>query len=426
MKERIQSLANWSRTRITAASLGLVCVIGVIDYVTGYEVSVSLFYLLPVSLSTWYAGRATGALIALVSTAVWLAVDIVGRPAIGHPLLPAWNTAIMGSWFIVVVMLLAALKHVNINLEQTVSQRTEKLRIEIAERCRAEDQLIRSNTELTAIREELQRSLADLQQSHAELEKTQLQLIEAAKMESIARLAAGVAHEVKNPLMTLSLGADYLSQRAPANEDEAALLKDMKDAVQRASKTINLLLDYSRPRPLRPNNEDINTIIKNSLNLMRHQLLKQHVAVVQQLQPGLPPLLLDRNRIQHAFLNLFTNAMQAMPDGGTLTVRTYLQTCPTPEVGEPGQVIVAVEDTGPGIPEEHLARVFETVLHHQADRPGDWPGTVDRAEDGADPRRRHLHREPTRRRSKSHPGIQTRNERIEHTHVEETNSGRGR
>jgi len=356
MKEDIQNSSAWSKASIIMASLGLVAVVGIVDYLTGYDVSVSLFYLIPVALSTWYGGRAAGGSIALVSTVVWLTVDIADRPAIANPWLPAWNTAIMGSWFVVVVLLLAALKLTTVNLEQTVLQRTENLRNEIAERCRAEGQLTQSNTELTAIREQLQRSLADLQQSHAALQKTQLQLIEAAKMESIGRLATGIAHEVKNPLMTLSLATDYFCQRGPASADEAALLQDMKDAVQRAGNIINLLLDYSKPRPLERSREDINGIIENSLNLMRHQLLKQHVAVVLHLQPNLPALSLDRNRMQHAFLNLFTNAMQAMPDGGTITVRTHT---PPPEDSKSAHVIVEVDDTGPGIPQEHLTRAFE-------------------------------------------------------------------
>lgn len=359
MNNRIRSLSNWPRTWITVASLGLIGVVGIIDRATGFEVSVSLFYLLPVALSTWYAGRATGMFIALVSTAVWLVADIVDRPAITHPLLPAWNTVIMGSWFVLVTMLLAALKRTTANLEHTVLQRTDKLRSEIAERRRAEDQLTRSNAELMATHGQLHRSLADLRHSYAELQKTQLQLIEAAKMESIGRLAAGVAHEVKNPLMTLSLGADYFSQRAPASADEAALLQDMKDAVQRASGIINLLLDYSKPQPLQRSSEDINSIIENSLALMRHQLIKQNVTVIRQLQPDLQPLSLDKNRMQHALLNLFTNAMHAMPGGGTLTVRTYTDTGSPSEDGSSVQVIVEVEDTGPGIPQEHLARVFE-------------------------------------------------------------------
>ena len=159
--------------------------------------------------------------------------------------------------------------------------------------------------------------------------------------------------------MTLSMGADYFLQRQPANEDEAALLQDMKAAVHRASNIINLMLDFSKPRPLQLADENLNVIIENSLNLMRHQLLQQRVNVVRQLQPDLPFAPLDRTRMEHVFLNLITNAAQAMADGGTLTIRTAFHEAAATAPGEPPQIKVNIEDTGPGIPAEQVSKVFE-------------------------------------------------------------------
>jgi signal transduction histidine kinase len=221
-----------------------------------------------------------------------------------------------------------------------------------------EKELRQTNAELIVTRAELQLSLADLQRSNAELQKTQLQLIEAAKLESVGRLAAGVAHEVKNPLMTLSLGADYFVRRGSGRGDEAILLQDMKEAVHRASTIINRLLDFTKPRPLQRTPEDLNIIIENSVSLVRHQLLEHQVTVECQLQPGLPLLALDRTRIEQVFVNLFLNAVQAMPEGGTLTVRTRVCVSPANN-GEPACVTVDVDDTGQGIPHEHLAKLFE-------------------------------------------------------------------
>jgi signal transduction histidine kinase len=247
--------------------------------------------------------------------------------------------------FLVVVALLASLREANEGLEQTVARRTKALQAENAQRRQAED--------------DLRHALNDVRKAHAELQRTQFQLIESAKMESVGRLAAGVAHEVKNPLMTLSLGADYFLSRKTENPNEAQLAQDMKEAVHRASNVINVLLDYARPRPLKRTSEDLHKVIEDSLALVRHQLNKQHVTVVREFDGALPSLLLDRTRIEHMFVNLFVNALQAMPPGGTLTVRTFAST-PFGGVNDaPAGVTVEVDDTGHGIVPENAGKLFE-------------------------------------------------------------------
>lgn len=323
---------------VLLGSFGLVLAIAAVDYVTGFEISVSLLYLAPVSWSAWRAGRSAGLVVAGVSAVAWRGADMLDRSSVSQPLVPVWNTLMLAGIFGIVAVLLAALERTKENLEATVWRRTAKLREEIAERRQAEEQL---------------------RQANAELQRTQMQLIEAAKMETVGRMAAGVAHEVKNPLMTLGMGADYFLQRQPANADEAALLQDMKDAVQRASNIINLMLDFSKPRPLKLTPENLNAIVEDSLRLVRHQLVKQRVEVTRQLQPDLPPLPLDRTRVEHVLVNLFTNAAQAMTSGGTLTIRTTCQPASDAGSGTAAHVSLEVEDTGPGVPAEHLSKVFE-------------------------------------------------------------------
>jgi signal transduction histidine kinase len=325
-------------TGVVLGSGGLVLAVAAVDYVTGFEISVSLLYLVPVSWSAWRAGRGAGVAVAGTSAFAWLVADMLSRSSLGPALVPVWNTLMLAGIFGIVAVLLAALKHGKENLEATVWQRTAALREEIAERRRAEEQLWQAN---------------------AELQRTQMQLIEAAKMETVGRMAAGVAHEVKNPLMTLGMGADYFLQRQPANADEAALLQDMKDAVQRASNIINLMLDFSKPRPLKLAPENLNSIVEDSLRLVRHQLVRQRVEVERHLSPDLPLLPVDRTRFEQVLVNLYTNAAQAMTNGGTLTVRTTYQPASGASSGPPAHVSLEVEDTGPGVPPEYLSKVFE-------------------------------------------------------------------
>jgi signal transduction histidine kinase len=340
-----RAISSWPKPVIVGLLLGLVGALGWVDYLTGVELSVSLLYLIPITLGAWFAGRSRGNLIALAGAAAWLGADLLAGHSYGHWLFPVWNSLMLAISFLVVVALLASLREANEGLEQTVAHRTRALQAEIVQRRQAEGGL--------------HHALSDVRKTNAELQRTQFQLIEAAKLESVARLAAGVAHEVKNPLMTLSLGADYFLNRRIGSPDEAQLARDMKEAVHRASSVINILLDYSRPRPLQRASEDIHKVIENALTLVRHQLNKQRVRVVREFDPALPPLLLDRTRIEHVFVNLFINAMQAMPPGGTLTVRTFASDPCGGNSDAPTGVTVEVDDTGHGIMPENAHQLFE-------------------------------------------------------------------
>ena len=347
------------RLAVQGISFGLATLVGVVDYWTGLDVSVAFLYLAPIGLGTWFAGRRTGLLLAAASALVWLAADLLLRTHI-HPLLvPIWNTLALAIVFGAVAWLLGAIRGQNERLEQTVRQRTESLRAEIDERIHTEQQLRETNANLVATRADLHESFRELEQAHGELRSTQSQLIEAAKMETVGRLAVGVAHEVKNPLMTLSLGVDYFLNRDTDDGDEAVLVQDMKEAVRRATKIINILLDYARPRPLQRVLSNLNTLIEDSLTLVRQQLNKGHVTVRCELAERLPAVRLDRSRIEHVLVNLVSNAQQAMPAGGTLTIRTAASGPIRNGTGGPGFVTVEIEDTGDGIAPEHLEKIFE-------------------------------------------------------------------
>jgi signal transduction histidine kinase len=335
----------------------LVVVVGWVDYLTGEEVSVSILYLVPVCLCTWRIGRRCGLVVAWASAIAWLAADLAASERQGHPLVPYWNGAVLLGTFWVVVYLLSALKVLQTGLEDKVEQRTSDLRREIAERKRAEDELTQVNRELVQSQENLVKALSDLQKSHADLKATQLQLIEAAKLESVGRLAAGVAHEVKNPLMTLTMVADYLAQVIPAGEPDAApMLQDMRDAIQRANRVIGELLEFSRPGDLTLVPEDFHEIVDRALSLVKLEMKRHHVDVVRQLCQALPALPMDKNKIEQVLVNIFMNAIQVMPQGGTLTVRTSVT-----GAGEdrPGALTVEIDDTGPGIPDAYLTKIFE-------------------------------------------------------------------
>lgn len=210
----------------------------------------------------------------------------------------------------------------------------------------------------------------EARQYRSELRATQLQLIQSEKLDSVGRMAAGVAHEVKNPLMMILTGVKILSKRLEAGDESTRmLLDDMTDAVQRADKIIGGLLSYSRERGLDLAPVDLSATIERSLLLVKHELEKARIAVVKDLDPTLPVLKLDEFKIQQVFVNLFTNALHAMAGDGQIGVRTSMEILTRGRgVGyratdryRPGErvAVVRIEDSGPGIPEEHLRKLFD-------------------------------------------------------------------
>jgi PAS domain S-box-containing protein len=227
-------------------------------------------------------------------------------------------------------------------------------------------------TERIRAEEELRKAHSDLRKSHGDLKSAQLQLIQAAKMESIGTLAAGVAHEVKNPLAVLKMGVDYLSNKSGPDADPnvALVLTEMRDAITRADKVTRELLDFSAAHQLDVKAEDLNRVLEGTLVLLRHEMNKQQIKLVTQFTPGLPRVAIEKNQIQQVFVNLLMNAIHAMEGGGTLTLRTSKTQLVRSQHGEGsrssnqiflGDVVVMteIEDTGRGISPENLTKIFD-------------------------------------------------------------------
>src|SRR5205823_4665447 len=162
---------------------------------------------------------------------------------------------------------------------------------DVTERKLSEEKLQRANAEQAQSKAELEKVLADLQKSHEELKAAQFQLIEAEKMQSVGRLAAGVAHEVKNPLAILGMGIDYISKNIVSpDENFVQILGDMNDALKRADSIILGLLDFSVPGALKLAPEDVSAVLDQSVTLVRHEMSNAHISVRRELATGLPPV----------------------------------------------------------------------------------------------------------------------------------------
>lgn len=241
------------------------------------------------------------------------------------------------------------------------------LKRDITEQKLSELQLKQANAELEASRAKVIEAMQRLQMAHQELRDVQLQLIEAEKMKSIGRLAAGIAHEVKNPLAVIRMGIEFLSQAG--DENVAHVLQEMSEAVRRADGVIRGLLDFSAPRQIDVKREDLNAILEQALTFVRGEM-KPGIEIVRELQPKLPPLALDAAKMSQVFVNLLINAIHAIGEEGTLTVRTYgkqltsigsnISSTRSESFRVGSNIVIAeIDDTGHGIPEDKIAKIFE-------------------------------------------------------------------
>jgi PAS domain S-box-containing protein len=219
----------------------------------------------------------------------------------------------------------------------------------------------------------LHKMFQELQQSHEDLKNTQTQLVQSEKLEAVSTFAAGVAHEVKNPLQTIILGVDYLSNHLTQDQTVAMVLGDMATAVHRADAIIRGLLEFSANKKRNVQDEDLNQIIDQSLLSVQNELQNSPIELVKDVAPELPPLRLDSRTMKHVFINIFMYSIRAMSGGGTLRVKTYCREIKENwmehgrvsnflRIGDTA-VVAEVEDTAPPSPEKiHDSRSNEPAL----------------------------------------------------------------
>ncbi|MFL6375433.1 MAG: two-component system sensor histidine kinase NtrB [Pyrinomonadaceae bacterium] len=180
----------------------------------------------------------------------------------------------------------------------------------------------------------------------------------AEKLAAVGRLAAGIVHEINNPLATIAACAESLEQRV----DEGAF--EASDSVQDLSEYLGLikseafrcktittdLLDFSRVRAGERSSVDAGDVVRSAANLISHQKRGSNVVQELDIESGLPLVSADPGQIQQAVIALGTNAIDAMPDGGSLTFRV---------ASRGNRILIEIEDTGHGIPPENVSRIFE-------------------------------------------------------------------
>ncbi len=318
----MQRLLFLPKPLVVVLALVLMLMTGVLDYVTGRDFAVSPYYLVPICWAGWVAGRRAGILLAVASTITWFVSDLMSGYVYQHTLTPYWNAVMFLILFLFVVYLISAFQTAHYHLEETVQRRTAALEAEIKERKR--------------------------------LETAKLQ---AERLAMVGTIAAQVAHEVRNPLGSITLNLDLirneidkLAQASVCSPNEGrTLAHEMREEVNRIQRVIGDYLQFARLPKLQRRPVTLNRFLEQKMAFLRPELEQANVKLHTHFDPTLTTINADAEQLWQAMLNLIRNSRQAMPCGGELTIGTQRGG---------GRVLLSITDQGKGMTDDQLKQLF--------------------------------------------------------------------
>lgn len=231
-----------------------------------------------------------------------------------------------------------------------------------------------------------------IEHANTELSQTRERLLEAEKLAALGEMAAGMAHEIRNPLVSIGGFTRRVLKQISQDSPLRFYIEVIIDEVTRLEKTLSEVLDFSRDTMGQLTEHNLNDVLSESLYVLRRDIEECGIELIKEFDETIPVVVIDERQIKHVFFNLFFNACQAMEHGGSLALRTYV-------TQEEDRQFVACEfsDTGPGIPANVLPNIFNpffttkdkgtglglSIVHKIVTRHGGQIDVVNRAEHGA-------------------------------------------
>lgn len=210
---------------------------------------------------------------------------------------------------------------------------------------------------LRKAREVAERNFEERRLAHEELQQTFEQLLQAEKLASLGELAAGIVHEVRNPLASIKGAVEILEDQKTATLSRHEFAQLAKAEIDRLDKLVGEFLRFARPASLAVEPNKVNDIIGSVISLLENQAASQGVSIEVALDDSLPNIMADREQIRQVVLNLGINALQSMVDGGKLTFRTFQSE---------GFHVVEIADTGVGIDKKIVPKIFDPFFTTKA------------------------------------------------------------
>lgn len=218
--------------------------------------------------------------------------------------------------------------------------------------------LVRTFHELYESRQKLSATVEELLRAYDHLKNTQDELLESEKLASIGKMAAVISHEIRNPLAAIKNSAGIFKRHALLSPDDRELLDIIGKEINRLDGFITDFLEFAKPHPLQMTMTSLNTLIEESAALLANDdMTGGSLRIVRSLDPLLPDVMMDRDAMKQVVWNILINAVQAMPDGGTLTITTACK--PHPRDGSCGEATIKVTDTGRGMSADTMKKAFQ-------------------------------------------------------------------
>ena len=213
-----------------------------------------------------------------------------------------------------------------------------------------------------------------LKQSQIELKQTYFELAEKEKMAALGQLTAGIAHEIKNPLGVILGSAQVVANPGKPEAMRHRATQFIIDEVIRLNHTLKSFLAFARPAPPNLEQTDLSGLLDDTLQGIAGNMDKQGIRIEKSMLGPFPTCDVDPDQLRQVFLNILLNALQAMPDGGTLSVKAAITGngtgAATNAQSTPGQITISISDTGEGIAPDRLEKIFEPVATFKDDGTG--------------------------------------------------------
>lgn len=198
--------------------------------------------------------------------------------------------------------------------------------------------------------ERAERINTELQTAYADLRQTVGQLLQAERLSSLAEIASGVVHEVRNPLASIKGAVEILEDEIPADSPRREFARIAKVEVERINKLVSEFLKFTRPPELAKTPADVNDLVNSTIQLLDQQTEAAKIEIKREMASHLPAVEIDSDQITQVLLNLAINAIEAMPNGGTMTFRTQ---------SDGNGIAIEIEDTGGGIAADTIGHIFD-------------------------------------------------------------------